>query len=61
LDDTDAYRFGGISVSGKYRLLSPFKDPIGLALRLEGGYVKNDEVDGLPENEWFIAPEVDLQ
>jgi hypothetical protein len=61
LDDTDGYRFGGINVSGKYRLLSPFKDPIGLALRLEGGYVKNDEVDGLPENEWFIAPELDLQ
>ena len=61
LDDTDAYRFGGISLSGKYRLLSPFKDPIGLALRLEGGYVKNDEVDGLPENEWYIAPELDLQ
>lgn len=61
LDGTDAYRFGGVSVSGKYRLLSTFKDPIGLALRLEGGYVKNDEVDGLPENEFYIAPEIDLQ
>ena len=61
LDDTAAYRFGGVSVSGKYRLLSTFMDPIGLALRLEGGYVKNDEVDGLPENEFYIAPEIDLQ
>ena len=38
LDDTDAYRFGGITASGKYRLWSPFKDPLGVALRLEGGY-----------------------
>ena len=37
-DDTDAYRFGGITASDKYRLWSPFKDPLGVALRLEGGY-----------------------
>jgi len=61
LDDTDSYRFGGVSASGKYRLLSPFKDPIGLALRLEGGYVQHDEVDGLPEKEFYIAPELDFQ
>jgi hypothetical protein len=61
LDNTDSYKFGGVEASTKYGLLSPFKDPIGLALRLEGGYLKNDEVGGLPENEWFIAPEVDLQ
>lgn len=61
LDDTDSYRFGGVNVSGKYRLLSPFKDPIGLALRLEGGYLLHDEVDGLREHEFYIAPEVDLQ
>jgi hypothetical protein len=61
LDDTDAYRFGGVKVSGKYRLLSPFKDPIGLALRLESGYLWNDEVDGLPQSEFFIKPELDLQ
>ena len=29
LDDTDAYRFGGIAASTKYRLWSPFKDPLG--------------------------------
>ncbi len=61
LDDTDRGRFGGISVSSKYRLLSPFKDPIGLSLRLEGGYLQHDEVDGLAENEFYIAPEIDLQ
>ena len=38
LDNTNAYRFGGFEGSAKYRLLSPFKDPIGVALRVEGGY-----------------------
>jgi len=61
LDDTDAYRFGGIAASAKYRLWSPFKDPLGVALRLEGGYLWHDEVDGLVEHSPFIAPEVDLQ
>ena len=61
LDDTNDFFVGGISASAKYRLLSPFKDPIGLALRLEGGYLSHDEVNGLPEKERFISPEVDLQ
>ncbi len=61
LDDVDHYRFGGVEASGKYRILSPFKDPIGLAFRLEGGDLVNDEVGGLPENELFIAPELILQ
>jgi hypothetical protein len=61
LDDTDSYRFGGIEASAKYRLFSPFKDPIGLALRLEGGYLWHDDVDGLDQSEWYIKPEIDLQ
>lgn len=61
LDDTDNYRFGGITGSAKYRLLSPFKDALGLAVRVEGGYLWHDEVDGLKQHEVFIAPEVDLQ
>ena len=61
LDDTDGYRFGGVAASGKYRLLSPFKDPVGLALRLEGGYLWHDEVDGLTEHETYLAPEMDFQ
>ena len=47
LDNTNGYRFGGFEGSAKYRVLSPFKDPIGVALRLEGGYLLHDEVDGL--------------
>ena len=61
LDNTNNYRFGGVETSAKYRVLSPFKDPLGLALRLEGGYLPNDEVAGLSQDEIFIAPEVDLQ
>jgi opacity protein-like surface antigen len=61
LDNSNGYRFGGGEVSAKYRLLSPFKDPIGLALRLESGYLLHDEVDGLPQHEVYLAPELDLQ
>jgi hypothetical protein len=61
LDDFNQFQFGGVEASSKYRLLSPFKDPVGLALRLEGGYLKRDEVGGLPQQEWYIAPELDLQ
>lgn len=61
LDDFNGYRFGGFALSGKYRLLSPFKDVVGLALRLEGGYLWHDEVGGLEENEYYINPEIDLQ
>jgi Family of unknown function (DUF6662) len=61
LDDFNGYRFGGLIGSTKYRLWSPFKDPLGVALRLEGGYLWYDEVGGLQESETFIAPELDLQ
>jgi hypothetical protein len=61
LDDLDRFQFGGVELSSKYRVLSPFKDPVGLALRLEGGYLQRDEVGGLPQQEWYIAPELDLQ
>jgi hypothetical protein len=60
LDNTNAYRFGGVAVSGKYRVLSPFKDPVGLALRVEGGYLLHDDVGGLDEHERYIKPEIDL-
>ena len=61
LTDQNRYRFGGFEASAKYRLLSPFKDPLGVALRVEGGYLWNDEVAGLPQAERFIKPEIDLQ
>lgn len=61
LDDMNSYRFGGLAASGKYRILSPFKDVIGLAIRLENGYLWHDEVGGLVQHEYYFAPEIDLQ
>ena len=61
LDDFNSYRFGGLEASTKYCLWSPFKDPLGVAVRLEGGYLWHDEVGGLIEHEVYIAPELDLQ
>lgn len=61
LDDMDSYQFGGLIASGKYRIWSPFKEPLGIAVRLEGGYLWHDEVGGLLEHEYFFAPELDLQ
>src|SRR5438132_12231345 len=60
-DNTNAYRFGGFEGSAKYRVLSPFKDPIGVALRLEAGYLLRDEVDGLDQHERYVKPEIDFQ
>ncbi len=61
LGNRQVYRFGGIEVAGKYRVLSPFKDFIGLALRLEGGFLIHDDVGGFIEHEPFIAPGFALQ
>jgi uncharacterized protein DUF6662 len=59
--DQSRYRFGGVEGSVKGRLLSPFIDPVGLALRVEGGYLAKDDVGGFRQQEWFFAPEIDLQ
>jgi hypothetical protein len=61
LDNTNGFRFGGFVLAGKYRVLSPFKDPAGFAVRLEGGYLAHDEVDGLRQTEGYIAPQFILQ
>jgi hypothetical protein len=61
LRNQNRYRFGGVEGSVKGRLLSPFVDPIGLALRAETGYLAKDDVGGIRQQEWFFAPEIDLQ
>ncbi len=61
LVDRNYFRFGGVAASGKYRVLSPFKDPVGIALRLEAGYLLRDEVDGLKQHERYVKPEIDFQ
>jgi len=61
LDDQNRYRFGGASVAAKYRHLSPFKDVVGLAYRLEVGFHRYDEVAGIIERETLVAPSLALQ
>lgn len=61
LPNRNNYRCGGMEFAAKYRVLSPFKDPFGFALRLEGGYLLNDEVDGLKQHERYVKPELDFQ
>ncbi|MEY4484347.1 MAG: hypothetical protein RL693_1799 [Verrucomicrobiota bacterium] len=61
LGDIEGYQFGGAEVSAKYRVLSPFKDPIGLAFRLETGYLSHDDVGGFDQEEILVSPEVLVQ
>jgi hypothetical protein len=60
LPNMDTYRFGGLELSAKYRALSPFKDPIGVAFRVEGGYLWNDDVAGIEQEEFYVDPEIIL-
>jgi len=61
LDNTNHFTFGGFEAAVKYRILSPFKDPVGLAVRLETGWLLHDEVAGMMEHEIYVAPEIILQ
>lgn len=61
VDNTNHFTFGGFEAAVKHRILSPFKDPVGLAVRLETGWLLHDEVAGLMEHEIYIAPEIILQ
>lgn len=61
LGDIEGYEFGGAEVSAKYRVLSPFKDAIGLAFRLEAGYLSHDDVGGFDQEEILVSPEVLIQ
>ena len=61
LKDTNHFTFGGFEAAAKYRILRPFKDPFGLAVRLEAAWLLHDEVAGLLEHEIFLAPEVIVQ
>jgi opacity protein-like surface antigen len=58
LEDQSRYRFGGIELSAKYRVFSPFKDKIGVALRLEASYLAFDDVAGIGQEEIDIQPEI---
>lgn len=53
--------FRGGSVAGKYNILSPFKDDIGVALRGAMGYTAFDEVAGVEQNEFSYTADLILQ
>jgi hypothetical protein len=61
LDDQNRFVFGGVELNAKYRVLSPFKDKIGLALRTELAYRANDDVAGIWEQETDVIQEVIFQ
>lgn len=61
LGDIKGYTFGGVEASAKYRVLSPFKDPIGLAFRFETGYLNQDDVGGFDQEEILVSTAVLLQ
>jgi hypothetical protein len=56
LPDDTFYRFGGIEVAAKYRFNSVFKDGFGLTFRPEIGFLRYDDVGGIIQKEFFIAP-----
>jgi hypothetical protein len=61
LADDDSYHFGGVEASIKYNLLSPFNKPVGVSLRLEGGYLITDDVGGLRQKEIYVEPSIIFQ
>ena len=60
LDNQNKYQFGGVELSAKYRILSPFKDKVGFAVRLEVAYLPHDDVAGIDQEEFAIQPELIL-
>ncbi len=60
-ENQDRGKFGGIETSAKYRFTSPFKDPVGIALKLTMGFLRNDDVGGIHQKELLAAPEIVFQ
>lgn len=55
------FGFQGAQVSFKYAILSPYKDPIGLAVYLEPGYSRIHKVSGERNREWEIEAKLIAQ
>jgi uncharacterized protein DUF6662 len=51
----------GTQVSFKYAILSPYKDPIGLAVYIEPGYSRIDKVSGERNREWELEAKLIAQ
>ena len=61
LDDQNQYRFGGLELAAKYRFKSVFKDGYGLAVRLEIGFMRYDDVAGIIQQMLYVAPTLAYQ
>jgi len=53
--------FQGVEAEFKYAFLSPYKDPLGLALFVAPGYNRVDKVSGEHETEWELETKLILQ
>ena len=54
IDDVNRFGISGTSAEFKYQVLSPFKDPVGLALYLEPGYGTIEESTGARHQEFEL-------
>jgi len=61
IPNQDDFGFQGVSMEFKYRLLSPYKDPIGLALYIEPSYSRINKISGITGTEYEIEPKIILQ
>jgi Family of unknown function (DUF6662) len=57
----DEFAFQGVQLAFKYNVLSPYEDPLGLALYLEPGYSRIDKISGEHEDEWELEAKLILQ
>jgi hypothetical protein len=55
------FAFQGVQTSFKYAFLSPYKDPLGLAVYVEPGYSRIDKVKGEHADEWELETKLLLQ
>lgn len=61
-EDVDRdFGFQGTQVSVKYAILSPYKDPVGLAIYFEPGYSRIHKVTGERNREWEIETKLIAQ
>lgn len=60
-EDRSDFGFLGTQFALKYNILSPFKDPIGLSLYVEPGYVARDRGTGEPMDAFELETMVILQ
>lgn len=59
--DRSSFEFQGLQLATKYMLLSPFKDPIGLAFYGETGWSRHFKISGQQQDEYFFEGKLILQ